>query len=286
MARFLKPFMFISYNKPHPNGLQIGKTEKYLYEKIKKEGFIHITLIDPEKMDRIENVVKSAETAGSSAFMVGGSTSHKTSDYEEAVAKIKSNSSLPVIIFPSNVASIARGADAIWFMSLLNSTNPYYIVGAQVLGIKTIRELGLEAIPMAYLILGTGGAAGYIGDAKPLPFEIPEITIGYALAAEAMGFRFVYLEAGSGAKEHVPEKIIDVVKKKINVPLIVGGGIRDDSAAEKIVSSGADIIVTGDVLEEVDALRDRLFEIIEGGRRGVAKKKVDKPLSYCCHNEH
>ncbi|MGC8832083.1 MAG: geranylgeranylglyceryl/heptaprenylglyceryl phosphate synthase [Thermoproteota archaeon] len=261
--------------------MRIGKTEKYLYERIEKEGFIHITLIDPEKMNRIEDVVKAAETAGSSAFMIGGSTSHMTSDYEEAIAKVKSNSKLPVIIFPSNVASIARGADAIWFMSLLNSTNPYYIIGAQVLGVKTIRELNLEAIPMAYLILGIGGAAGYIGDAKPLPFEIPELTVGYAMAAEALGFRFVYLEAGSGVKTHVPEKTVSMVKRSVSIPLIVGGGIREGSAAESIVSSGADIIVTGDVLEEADALRDKLSEIIEGGRRGASKKKTGSG-SYCC----
>lgn len=261
--------------------MRIGKTEKYLYDAISEKGFIHITLIDPEKMDRIEEVVKAAETAGSSAFMVGGSTSHKTSDYEEAIARIKSNSSLPVIIFPSNVASIARGADAIWFMSLLNSTNPYYIIGAQVLGIKTVREFGLEAIPMAYLILGEGGAAGYVGDAKPIPFEIPELAVGYAMAAEALGFRFVYLEAGSGAKTHIPEKIVSMVKKRISVPLIVGGGIRDGSAAEKIVASGADIIVTGDVLEETSKVEHKLSEIIEGGRRGVLKRGSES-ASYCC----
>lgn len=252
--------------------MQVGKTEKYLYEKIQENGFIHLTLIDPEKMSRIEEVVKTAEASGTSAFMVGGSTSHRTSDYEEAIVKIKSNSRLPVIIFPSNVASIARGADAIWFMSLLNSSNPYYIIGAQVLGIKAIRELGLEIIPMAYLILGTGGAAGYIGDARPLPFDIPELTAGYAMAAEALGFRFVYLEAGSGVKTHVPEKLIAMVKRCINVPLVVGGGIRDGLAAENVVSAGADIIVTGDVLEEACALREKLSEIIEGGRKGALKK--------------
>lgn len=260
--------------------MRIGKTEKYLYDAISKNGFIHITLIDPEKMDRIEDVVEAAEAAGSSAFMVGGSTSHKTSDYERAIAKIKSKSSLPVIIFPSNVASIARGADAIWFMSLLNSMNPYYIIGAQVLGIKTIREFGLEAIPMAYLILGAGGAAGYVGDAKPIPFEIPELAVGYAMAAEALGFRFVYLEAGSGVKTHVPERVISMVRKSVSIPIIVGGGIRDGYAAESIVASGADIIVTGDILEETSEVKDKLSEIIEGGRRGVSKKEGKG--SYCC----
>lgn len=232
-----------------------------------------MTLIDPEKMNRIEELVRIAEASGTSTFMVGGSTSHRTSDYEEAIAKIKSNSRLPVIIFPSNVASIARGADAIWFMSLLNSSNPYYIIEAQVLGIKAIKALGLEAIPMAYLILGTGGAAGYIGNARPLPYEIPELTVGYAMASEALGFRFVYLEAGSGAKAHVPEKLISMVKRSINIPLIVGGGIRDGATAENVVSAGADIIVTGDVFEETDALEKKFSEIIEGGRRGALKRK-------------
>jgi phosphoglycerol geranylgeranyltransferase len=262
--------------------LRIGRTEKYLYDAIREKGFIHITLIDPEKMERIDDVVKAAETAGSSAFMVGGSTSHKTSDYEEAVSRVKTNSRLPVIIFPSNVASIARGADAIWFMSLLNSTNPYYIIGAQVLGIKTIREFGLEPIPMAYLILGAGGAAGYVGDAKPLPLDIPELTVGYAMAAEALGFRFVYLEAGSGVKTHVPEKLISLVRRSVSIPIIVGGGIREGAVAESIVASGADIIVTGDVLEEASFVRDKLSEIIEGGKRGVSKRSERRLLEHSC----
>ncbi|MGQ9478822.1 MAG: geranylgeranylglyceryl/heptaprenylglyceryl phosphate synthase [Thermoproteota archaeon] len=260
--------------------MRIGRTEKYLYEKIEKEGFIHITLIDPDKADRVEEIVRAAIEAGSSAFMIGGSTSHRTSDYEETIARIKSNSSLPVIIFPSSVASIARGADAIWFMSLLNSANTYYIIGAQVLGAKSVRELGLDTIPMAYLILGGGGAAGYIGEARPLPFEIPELTVGYAMAAEMLGFRFVYLEAGSGAKEHVPEKLITMVRRSIRIPLIVGGGIRNSADAESIVSSGADIIVTGDVLEESRFPGEKLKEIVDGGRRGVTKKNMRVDFSY------
>ena len=147
-------------------------------------------------------------------------------------------------------------------MSLLNSNDPYFLIGAQALGAPLVKKYNLEAMPMGYIIVGTGGAAGLIGRANWIPYDRPEIAAIFALAAQCLGMRFVYLEAGSGAKEPVPLSMISVVRDTIDCNLIVGGGIRNGKVAMELAKSGADIIVTGTLVEETqDATRIR--EIVE-----------------------
>ncbi len=138
-------------------------------------------------------------------------------------------------------------------MSLLNSVDPYFLMGAQVLGAPMIRKYGLEALPLGYIIVGEGGAAGVVGKAVPIPYSKPELAGVHALAAQYFGMRFVYLEAGSGASEPVPPNMIKIVKHLLSVPLIVGGGIRSSEQAKIAVAAGADIVVTGNVIEEIGA---------------------------------
>ena len=128
-----------------------------------------------------------------------------------------------------------------------------------------VRKFGLEAIPLGYIIVGEGGSAGVIGRAFPIPYNKPELAAAYALAAQYLGMRFVYLEAGSGAKQPVPNDMIRMVKDLISVPLIVGGGIRTGEQVKEIASAGADIIVTGTVVEESKA-KDKIRELVEGLR--------------------
>ncbi|MBS7649321.1 geranylgeranylglyceryl/heptaprenylglyceryl phosphate synthase [Candidatus Bathyarchaeota archaeon] len=248
---------------------KIGKTEMYLNKTLSERGFLHLLLVDPEKPGELSAVARAAEEAGTSAFMVGGSTAVMTEDYFEVISELKRSSRLPVIIFPSGPSSVARGADAMWFMSLLNSEDPYYIIGAQALGILAIKRLGMETIPMAYLIVGDGCTAGYIGRARSIPYDRPEIAGAFAMAAEALGMRFVYLEAGSGAKNPVPADFIAYVRKCISVPLIVGGGISSGKVSEDLIAGGADAIVTGTLFEQSKAAKEKMHEIIEGCKRGV-----------------
>ena len=240
-----------------------GRVEEYLLKRIEEEGAIHLTLLDPERVDLdFSEVAREAERGGTAAIMVGGSTLASQSELDEAVKAIKEAVKIPVILFPNNVSGVSRYADAIWFMSLLNSSNTYYLIDVQALTARMIKQYGIEPIPMGYIIVGEGGAAGYIGQARPIPYDHPEIAVGYSLAGELLGMHFIYLEAGSGAKRPVPPEMVSLVKRHLSIPLIVGGGIRDGVSARRIAESGADIIVTGTLVEETDSVRERIAEIV------------------------
>lgn len=230
--------------------------ERYIMEKIRVEGSIHMTLVDPEKVTPsiVGQIAKEAEEAGTAAIMIGGSTATSVTQTDETLKAIKSQVEVPLILFPSNVTGICKHADAIWFMSLLNSTNPYFLTGAQALGAPLVKQYGLEPLSLGYIIVGEGGVAAFIGQARPIPYDKPEIAAIYALAAQYLGMHFVYLEAGSGAKRPVPAEMIGSVKKTVDIPVIVGGGIRNGSDSEATVKAGADIIVTGTLVESAGSM--------------------------------
>ena len=182
-------------------------------------------------------------------------------ELDSMIKVIKKSVKTPVILFPGNITGISRFADAILFTSLLNSDNPYFITQAQVLGSLAVRKYNLEAIPTAYIIVGDGGTTGFIGRARGLPPNNPQITAMYSLAAQYMGMRFAYLEAGSGVTSHISPEIILATKKVYNGFLIIGGGIRDSNTAKSIAKAGADAIVIGTLLE--DESPTQLTSIIE-----------------------
>jgi len=242
--------------------LMVGRVEKYLIDRIRKEGAIHITLIDPEKETppSASRVAKKAETCKTAAIMVGGSTVASTTHLDNVVKAIKKTVKVPVILFPNNVTGISRYADAIWFMSLINSVDPYFLIGAQVLGAPLVKKYNLEPLPLGYIIVGEGGTVGVIGRASPIPYDKPELAAAHALAAQYLGMRFVYLEAGSGAKKPVPSQMISTVKNAIEIPLIVGGGLKNGEQVREAVRAGADIIVTGNVIEKEE---EKIKELVE-----------------------
>ena len=238
--------------------------EKYLLEKIEKEGTIHMTLIDPEKITPsfASQLAKEAEACGTAAIMVGGSTSFSTSHLDAVAKALKESVKIPIILFPNGVTGITKYADAIWFMSLLNSSDPHFLVGAQVMGAPLVKKYCLEPIPLGYIIVGEGGTVSVVGKAVPIPYNEQERAADYALAAECFGMRFVYLEAGSGVRQHVPAEMVQAVKRATHLTLIVGGGIRTGEQVKKIAKAGADIIVTGTVLEENQGLH-KIKELID-----------------------
>jgi len=197
--------------------------------------------------------------------MVGGSTFVSQAHLDDVVKAIKRTVELPTILFPNNITGISRHADAIWFMSLLNSVDPYFLIGAQILGAPLVKKYGLEPISMGYVIVGEGGTAGIVGKAIPVPYDKPELAAAHALAGQYLGMHFLYLEGGSGAKDPVPPEMIRAVKHYVDIPLIVGGGIRTREQALAAASAGANIIVTGNVIETGDA-KGKVSEIIEGIR--------------------
>lgn len=240
--------------------IKVGKTESYLLEKLQK-GPIHMTLLDPESIpvDRAVEIARMVESSGSSAIMVGGSTITSQNEMDEFIITLKKNIQIPVIVFPNNVQALTKHADAVWYMSLLNSIEWYYIIGAQMQAAPFIKKHQIEAIPLAYIVFRGDTAVSAIGRVLPIPDNHPEVVVAYALAAEYLGFRFVYLEGGSGASEPVSSNVIKAVKSSINIPLIVGGGIRTVEKAQQVLDSGADIIVTGTIAEEDP---DRLKSLI------------------------
>ncbi len=238
---------------------------QYILEK-RKESPLHFTLIDPDKQapEEAAQLASKAKEFGSDAIMIGGSNPAHLISNENTIKQIKASVDLPVILFPSTHAALTPAADALFFMSLLNSRSPQYLIEEQVKGAVLVENYNLEPLPMAYLIIESGSStsAGWTGDAKPIPRDKPEFAVGYALAAKYFGMKFVYLEAGSGAKHSVPTEMISAVKKALGdeVMLIVGGGIRDSETAMEKIQAGADIIVTGTIAEDNS---DRLKGIIE-----------------------
>ncbi len=247
----------------------VGVVEKYLLEKIESESAIHITLIDPEKATppQASRIASKARSSGTSAIMIGGSTFVSTTHLDNVVKAVKRSVKIPVILFPNNVTGISRYADAIWFLSLLNSADPYFLIGAQVLGAPIIKKYRLEPIPLGYIIVGEGGTAGVVGKAIPVPYNKHELATAHALAGQYLGIRFIYLEAGSGARRPVPPEMIRAVKRCIDVPLIVGGGIKSRGQALAAASAGANIIVTGNIVENTE-VKHKVSEIVEGIRHG------------------
>ena len=243
----------------------LGPVEKYLLEKIDAEKSIHITLIDPEKVTptQASKIGENSRNSGTSAIMIGGSTFVSQTRLDGVVKAIKHAVKIPTILFPNNITGISRHADAIWFMSLLNSVDPYFLIGAQILGAPLVKKYRLEPIPMGYVIVGEGGTAGIVGKAIPVPYSKPELAAAHALAGQYLGMHFIYLEGGSGAKNPVPPEMIRIVKHYIDIPLIVGGGIKTKAQALAAASAGADVIVTGNVIESSDA-KQKVSEIIEG----------------------
>ena len=246
----------------------IGKVEQYLKDRISEQGCIHFTLLDPDKSSGYDcaDIAREAEKGGTTAIMVGGSTLASSQDLDDAIQRIKKEVKVPVILFPNGPMGVSGYADAIWFMSLLNSQNPYYIIDVQMLSAPLVKRYGLEAIPMGYVICGEGCVAGYVGHARPISYRHPKLAVGYSLAAETLGMRFVYLEAGSGAQEPIPPAMITAVKKHVSVPVITGGGIRDPKAALAAKNAGADAIVTGNMVEEESLVRKKINEIVSAIR--------------------
>lgn len=218
-----------------------------------------MTLLDPEKGDpgEMADLASRAEALGTDSIMVGGSTGVGQEMLDETVKTIKSRTSLPVILFPANSRTLSRYADAVYFMSLLNSRTVRLVIREQQRAAVAIKDMGLETIPMGYVIVAPGMKVGEVGEADLIPRDQPEVAVGYALAAELFGMRLFYLEAGSGAPSPVPLEMIKRVKEETSLPLLVGGGIRTAAAAEKVARAGADIVVTGTVVER------------EGGRKAL-----------------
>ena len=228
-----------------------------VYQKLlgiqKSRGAGYLVLIDPDKQtpDELAAFAKTCEEQDADGFLIGGSLLFKD-DFDRAVEAVKKAVRIPVILFPGSGRQLSRHADAVLFMSLISGRNAHYLIGEQVVSAPLVSALGLEPISMGYMLVESGAttAAEFMSNTRPLPRNKPEIAAAHALAAEFLGMKCVYLEAGSGAELAVPEKIIGAVRKAVSIPILVGGGIRTPVEAEARARAGASFIVTGNVLEK------------------------------------
>ena len=170
--------------------------ETYILNEIKRYRTLCFPLIDSENPNDIISIAKKVEQLGASAILIGGSSIIDQIELSNIISQIKASITIPVILFPGNVTGVSPNADAILFMSLLNSENPYFITGAQALAAIGVKKSQLEALPTGYLIIGEGTTAWFVGQAKGIPFDKPNLAIMYSLAAQYLGMRFLYLEAG------------------------------------------------------------------------------------------
>jgi putative glycerol-1-phosphate prenyltransferase len=209
-------------------------------------------LIDPDKNtnDSLDRILHNCNHSGVDFIFVGGSL--VVGNINETIIYIKKRTQIPVIIFPGNVIQVSDKADGILFLSLISGRNPEYLIGQQVISAPTLKKSGLEIISTAYILIENGRTTSveYISNTVPIPANKPEIVVATALAGEMLGMKLIYLEAGSGAAKSVALGIISEVRKNIEIPILVGGGIRNADDVSKIFTSGADLVVISSAIEE------------------------------------
>ena len=224
-------------------------------------------LIDPDKLSpkQLESTAQKAQKAKVDFLFVGGSL--LTSDtLFHCVRTLKENSDIPVVLFPGNTYQIARNADALLFLSLISGRNPDMLIGMHVLAAPYIKLSGLETIPTGYMLIDSGKptAVTYMSHSFPIPSDKKDIAACTAMAGEMLGLKLIYMDAGSGAEVTIPEEMVSFVKQSIDVPLVIGGGIKTPEKLQSILEAGADTVVVGNRFEESP---DLIFEFAEVVKR-------------------
>lgn len=225
-------------------------------------------LIDPDfGQDEalLERTVQNACMAQADLLFVGGSLLTSAS-FDRCVALVKHWSDRPVVLFPGSPAQLSRHADAVLFLSLISGRNPELLIGHHVTAAPTIKALGLEAIPTGYMLVDGGKptTVSYVSQTVPIPHNKPGIAAATALAGELLGLRTIHLDTGSGADRTVSPDMVATVRRTVQLPIIVGGGIRDAATARGLCDAGADVVVVGTAFEQDPELIFALSEAVHG----------------------
>ena len=258
--------------------LKIGKVEKHINGVISSGRGVFMGLIDPEKY-KPSDAVKLAKLmyeGGADVIMLGGSIGAQGTALDEMAKRIKESVSIPLHVFPGNISNITKYADSIYFMSLLNSKNPYWITGAQSLGAPMVKKYRIEAIPTAYLVFEPGQTVGYVGEANLLPREKPDVPVAYSMAAQYMGMRFVILESGSGAPSPVPAKIVSAIREMCNLNIVIAGGVKTPEQAQALIKAGANCIHIGTKIEEENDPLEKIQKFSKAIHTKIEIKKKKK----------
>ena len=209
-------------------------------------------LVDPDKIvwDNLDQLLFKIKQSPATHIFIGGSLV-ESNRLDELILKIKQNSSLPIVLFPGNPSQISTHADGILFLSLISGRNPDYLIEHQVKAAAILKNSNLEIIPTGYILIESGSetAVEKVSKTKPIKRNNIDLATHTAIAGEMMGNKFIYLEAGSGANNAVTLEMIKNVSQNINIPLIVGGGIRDLQGIQNAYNAGADFVVIGTAFE-------------------------------------
>ncbi|MCO5232486.1 MAG: geranylgeranylglyceryl/heptaprenylglyceryl phosphate synthase [Chitinophagales bacterium] len=218
-------------------------------------------LIDPDKYseERLSLLTNYANKGKIHFFLIGGSLVFKN-QIKFIVEFLKARCEVPVLIFPGNPSQIEEGADGLLLLSLISGRNSDLLIGRHVEAAPLIKQSGLEVIPTGYILIdgGKSTSVSYISNTTPIPSDKGDIVAATAMAGELLGLQLIYLEAGSGALNPVPLEIIERVKKSVDIPLIVGGGIKDATQLKNSFDAGANIVVIGTAIEQYPHLLSSL----------------------------
>ncbi len=228
-----------------------------LLERKKKQKKSFAVLIDPDKVNtkKIDELTQLFVDANVDYLLVGGSL--VISDHlDEVVQRIKKNCTIPVILFPGTPSQVSKYADALLYLSLISGRNPELLIGQHVISAPFVKKSGLEIISTGYMVIDGGAptTVSYISNATPIPADKNEIAMCTAMAAEMLGMKLIYMDAGSGAKRAITEEMITVVAQQIEIPLVIGGGIKNPEKAYLNCKAGADLIVIGNAIEKDPSL--------------------------------
>jgi len=233
-----------------------------LFETKKKQLAV---LIDPDKQDteQLSKIAKIAKDADVDYLFVGGSLM-TNDELFRSIRTLKENCEIPVVLFPGNTYQISRNADAMLFLSLISSRNPDMLIGMHVLGAPYIKLAGLKTIPTGYMLIDSGKPTSvtYMSNSFPIPYDKNDIAACTAMAGEMLGLRLIFMDAGSGADKTVSEEMISFVKGSVDVPVVIGGGIRTPEKLKCVYEAGADIAVVGNVFEDSPELIYEFTKVI------------------------
>ena len=239
----------------------MNKIYQNILSSVDKGQKLLAVLIDPDKIEinEISRFVKKVNASIASYIFVGGSTV-EAYDCDKVVNEIRKYTSLPIVLFPGDVTQITDKAEALLFLSLISGRNPEYLIGKHVESISRLKGTNLEIIPTGYILIENGKETSVqrVTGTKPIPRNNKENIADTAIAGELLGMKLIYLEAGSGAIEPLTPEIIKKVRTNVNIPLIVGGGIRTKEQLERAYRSGADLVVIGTAFEEDESFFDEI----------------------------
>lgn len=233
---------------------------------LKKGSFPIGLLIDPEKTWKtsdLERIIVSSESAKINCILIGGSTASSIRTHE-VVNQLKRLTQIPILLFPGDASQFTDSADALLLLNLISGRNPNYLIDQHILKAREILQSNIEVISTSYILLNGGNETSVtrLTQTEPIPLDKTEFILDTCIAGKLIGHQAIYLEMGSGAIDSIPPQIVELVKKTVNSPIIVGGGIRSKKQMQELRKAGADMLVIGTKIEQDATFFDEIQSFI------------------------